>query len=120
MPSKSVMISSWCTTFFPGKMGLPLRISANMHPMLQMSIAGVYLVKNAPAQLWRAVPPRGDVVRPEHGRRSAVVERRPREAKVADLQLAVRVGEDVLGLEVAVVHVRGVNVLESQQLYRFG
>ena len=42
------MISSWCTTFFPGKMGLPLRISANMHPMLQMSIAGVYLVKNDP------------------------------------------------------------------------
>lgn len=42
VPSKSVMRSNWCTTFFPGNNGLPLSISANMHPMLQISIAGVY------------------------------------------------------------------------------
>lgn len=42
VPSKSVMRSNWCTTFFPGNSGFPVSISANMHPMLQVSIAGVY------------------------------------------------------------------------------
>lgn len=42
VPSKSVMRSNWCTTFFPGNSGFPVSISANMHPMLQISIAGVY------------------------------------------------------------------------------
>lgn len=42
VPSKSVMRSNWCTTFFPGNRGFPESISANMHPMLQISIAGVY------------------------------------------------------------------------------
>ena len=48
VPSKSVMISSWCTTFFPGNSGRPDKISAKMQPMLHMSIAGVYLVKKLP------------------------------------------------------------------------
>jgi len=42
VPSRSVMRSNWCTTFFPGNNGFPVSISANMHPMLQISIAGVY------------------------------------------------------------------------------
>ena len=42
VPRRSVMRSNWCTTFFPGNNGFPLSISANMHPMLQISIAGVY------------------------------------------------------------------------------
>jgi len=42
VPSKSVMRSNWCTTFFPGNNGFPVSISANMHPMLHISIAGVY------------------------------------------------------------------------------
>lgn len=42
VPSKSVMRSNWCTTFFPGNSGFPVSISANMHPILQISIAGVY------------------------------------------------------------------------------
>jgi hypothetical protein len=46
VPRRSVMISNWCTTFFPGKSGLPVRSSANMHPILQISIAGVYCIKN--------------------------------------------------------------------------
>jgi hypothetical protein len=45
VPSKSVMISNWCTTFFPGNNGLPVSISANMHPMLQISIPGVYCIR---------------------------------------------------------------------------
>jgi Rps23 Pro-64 3,4-dihydroxylase Tpa1-like proline 4-hydroxylase len=48
VPSKSVMISNWCTTFFPGNNGLPVSISANMHPMLQISIPGVYFEKKEP------------------------------------------------------------------------
>lgn len=43
-----MMISSWCTTFFPGNSGRPDKISAKMQPMLHMSIAGVYLVKKLP------------------------------------------------------------------------
>jgi hypothetical protein len=44
VPRRSVIISNWCTTFFPGNSGLPVRSSANMHPMLQISIAGVYCI----------------------------------------------------------------------------
>jgi hypothetical protein len=42
VPSKSVMSSNWCTTFFPGNKGFPVNNSANIQPMLQISIAGVY------------------------------------------------------------------------------
>lgn len=42
VPSKSVIMSNWCTTFFPGKRGFPVSISANIQPMLQISMAGVY------------------------------------------------------------------------------
>lgn len=42
VPSRSVMRSNWCTTFFPGKSGFPVSSSANIHPTLQISIAGVY------------------------------------------------------------------------------
>ncbi|BAS76853.1 Os02g0135250 [Oryza sativa Japonica Group] len=43
VPSRSVIRSNWCTTFLPGNNGLPVRISAKMHPILQISIAGVLL-----------------------------------------------------------------------------
>lgn len=42
VPSISVIRSNWCTTFFPGKRGFPVKTSAKMQPMLHMSIAGVY------------------------------------------------------------------------------
>jgi hypothetical protein len=42
VPRRSVIRSNWCTTFLPGNNGVPVRTSANMHPMLQISIAGVY------------------------------------------------------------------------------
>jgi hypothetical protein len=45
VPRRSVIISNWCTTFFPGNRGLPVRSSANIHPILQTSIAGVYCVQ---------------------------------------------------------------------------
>ena len=48
VPSKSVMSSSWCTTFLPGNRGLPSRISAKMQPMDQMSIAVEYFAKKDP------------------------------------------------------------------------
>ena len=48
VPSKSVMSSSWCTTFLPGNRGLPSKISAKMHPMDQMSIAVEYFAKKDP------------------------------------------------------------------------
>ena len=42
VPRRSVIRSSWWTTFFPGKRGFPVKSSAKMQPMLHMSIAGVY------------------------------------------------------------------------------
>ena len=42
VPRKSVIKSNWCTTFFPGKSGFPVKSSAKMQPMLHISIAGVY------------------------------------------------------------------------------
>eukprot|EP00955_Chlamydomonas_euryale_P068891 360262-Chlamydomonas_euryale.AAC.9 len=67
-----------------------------------------------PAQLWRPVPPRRNVVCPEHGRR-LVAHCGAREAKVADLELAVRVGQDVLRLQVTVEDFGRVYVLEAAQ-----
>lgn len=46
VPNNSVIRSSWWTTFFPGNRGFPVRSSAKMHPMLQISIAGVYCEKD--------------------------------------------------------------------------
>jgi len=37
------MRSSWSKVFSPGNKGFPVNISAKIHPMLQISIAGVYL-----------------------------------------------------------------------------
>ena len=42
VPSKSVIRSSSWETLFPGNKGLLANISANIHPMLQISTAGVY------------------------------------------------------------------------------
>lgn len=48
VPRRSVISSSWCTTLRPGNSGLPNRISANMQPMDQMSIAVEYFAKKEP------------------------------------------------------------------------
>lgn len=42
VPRRSVIKSSWWTTFFPGNKGFPVKTSANMQPMLQISMAEVY------------------------------------------------------------------------------
>ena len=52
---------------------------------------------------------------PPKDRRRSVCEARPREPEVADLQLAVRVGEDVLRLQVAVEDLGRVHILEPAQ-----
>ena len=64
----------------------------------------------AEQQLRRPVPPRDHVLGHEPPLR-----RRPRQAKVAYFQVAVRVQEQVAGLQIAVQHLRGVNVLEPAQ-----
>mmetsp|Transcript_6396 Transcript_6396/g.22521 ORF Transcript_6396/g.22521 Transcript_6396/m.22521 type:complete len:236 (+) Transcript_6396:912-1619(+) len=71
--------------------------------------------EEAPTQLRRAVPPRGNIVRPEYVGRARVCERRPGQPEVAELELAVRVGQDVLRLQVAVIHRRPVHVLQPPQ-----
>lgn len=55
VPSKSVIKSSWCTTFFPGKSGFPVNTSANMQPILQISIAGVYCIQSHIIWMWERV-----------------------------------------------------------------
>ena len=65
-------------------------------------------------RVYARAPARRDIVGPEDGRRH-VVERGAREPKVADLELAVGVGEDVFGLEVAVEDLCAVDVLEAAQ-----
>ena len=64
----------------------------------------------AEQQLRRPVPPRDHVLGHEPPLR-----RRPRQPKVAYFQVAVRVQEQVAGLQIAVQHLRGVNVLEPAQ-----
>mmetsp|Transcript_13085 Transcript_13085/g.41375 ORF Transcript_13085/g.41375 Transcript_13085/m.41375 type:complete len:353 (-) Transcript_13085:435-1493(-) len=75
---------------------------------------GGVLGKERTAELRGAVPARGHVIGPEHRLRH-VIEGRAGEAKVADLQLAVGVGQDVLRLEVAVKHVGRVDVLQTTE-----
>lgn len=45
VPRRSVIKSSCCTTLLPGNKGLPVKTSAKIQPMLQISIAGVYCKK---------------------------------------------------------------------------
>ena len=61
------------------------------------------LCKEGTTQLWRSVPPSGHIVCPEDGGRH-VIEGRPGQAKVTDLELAIRVSKDVLGFEIPVKH----------------
>lgn len=42
VPRRSVIKSNWWATLLPGNSGFPIKTSANMQPMLQISIAGVY------------------------------------------------------------------------------
>ena len=78
-------------------------ISVFVHTCVQFVFLspGPVLGVEGSAQLRSAVPARGYVVGPEDGG-GLVVERGTGQAKVADLELAVRVGQDVLGLEVTV------------------
>ena len=80
---------------------------------------GGVLGEERAAQLRSAVPACSDVVGPENGGRARVVERGAGQAEVADLELAICVCKDVLGLQVTVVHIRRVHVLQpSQELQR--
>lgn len=48
VPRRSVISSNWCTTLRPGNRGFPSRISANMQPTDQMSMAVEYFAKKDP------------------------------------------------------------------------
>jgi hypothetical protein len=52
--------------------------------------------------------------RPEY-RRRCIIERHPSKAEVTNLELAVAVGENVLGLEVPVEDMCGVDVLHAAE-----
>jgi hypothetical protein len=61
VPRRSVIKSNWCTTFLPGNNGIPVRTSANMHPILQISIAGVYCTQklnsvHEDGKKWKILP----------------------------------------------------------------
>lgn len=82
-----------------------------------------HIIGKAQHDLGRTVPPRRNILRHEALVRGVLgsalaVPRRAvpaRKAKVADLELAVGVDEEVARLEVAVEHVRGVDVLEATE-----
>jgi hypothetical protein len=79
--------------------------SVKVHASLQMR---PYLAIEE--QLGRSIPPRDHVLRHE-----VLLSGRARQAKVADLEVAVGVQEEVAGLQVAVQDVGGVDVLEAAQ-----
>lgn len=54
VPRRSVIKSSWWTTFLPGNSGFPDNTSAKMQPMLQISIAGVYCAKGKSITWYRS------------------------------------------------------------------
>ena len=109
-----------------------------MHPTDQTSIAGpctgfskgswgtktaeTHIVRKAQHDLWCTVPPCRNILRHEALVRCAPALVRAttwlvptRETKVADLQLAVGVHEQVARLEITVQHIRGVDVLEAAE-----
>lgn len=73
-------------------------------------VDGGGVVGGVEQQLGRPVPPRHHVLR-----HHVALRRRPREAEVADLEVAVGVQQQVAGLQVPVDHVRRVDVLEPPQ-----
>ena len=131
------------THSLPLKIGLPARSSARIHPTLHTSMAGpfrsahhqhpvhgstepgspTHIICKAEHDLWRTIPPRRDILCHEALVRSvlggalavscgAVPTRKP---KVTNLELTVRIHEQVTRLEIAVEHVRGVDVLEPAE-----
>ena len=74
-------------------------------------VDGLVVVLRLAEQLRRAVPARDDVLR----ELARVVVEAPREAEVADGEVAVAVDEQVRRLEVPVEHGRAVDVLEPPQ-----
>ena len=66
-------------------------------------------------ELGRAVPPRHDVLGEAEVLRLGLGVDRPREAEVADLEVAVLVDEEVARLEVAVEHVREVDRVDAAE-----
>lgn len=75
---------------------------------------GSVLGEEGATELGGSVPAGGNVVSPEDGS-GGVVEGDTSKAEVADLELAVSIGEDVLGLEIAVEDIGSVDVLEAAQ-----
>lgn len=116
------MIENWLTWSFPGKSGLPSSISAKMQPVDQMStgrqhVRSVFTTSNM-------LLTRNVILLPgQHDLGSAVVARRDvsghlgvldtGKAKVADLEVAVLVDENVGRFEVAVDDAGRVDVLEA-------
>ena len=76
---------------------------------------GFGVVLEAEHDLRRAIPSRGDILGHEPGILLGVDREASREAKVADLELAIRIDQQVARLEIAVQHVGRVDVLESAQ-----
>lgn len=113
VPSSSVMIENWLTWSLPGKSGLPSSISAKMQPVDQMSTATSYLRRqrrrprieshfchvNMILRSVRAARDTPDALgRPVISRRDVAGHLRvlqSREPKVAELQIAVLVDQDV-------------------------
>lgn len=76
---------------------------------------GFGVALEAQHNLGRTVPSRGDVLRHVSGILLGVDGKATGKAKVADLELAVGVNEQVAGLQVSVEDVGGVDVLETAQ-----
>ena len=83
--------------------------AANAPNVDSMAVAAV----EAAAELWSTVPSRGNIVGPVCGGRFP--DKGPSQAKVADLELAVAVGKNVLGLQVAVEDARLVDEGQSSE-----
>lgn len=75
---------------------------------------GSVLGEEGATELRSTVPAGGDIVSPEYGG-GGVMEGDASQAEITDLELAVGVGKDVLGLKVAVEDVGSVDVLEATQ-----
>ena len=65
--------------------------------------------------LWRAIPPRRDILRHVSGILLRIDAEAARETKVGDLEFAVGVDEQIARFEIAVQHVGAVDVLQTAQ-----
>eukprot|EP00201_Polytomella_parva_P024627 CAMPEP_0175045920 /NCGR_PEP_ID=MMETSP0052_2-20121109/4731_1 /TAXON_ID=51329 ORGANISM="Polytomella parva, Strain SAG 63-3" /NCGR_SAMPLE_ID=MMETSP0052_2 /ASSEMBLY_ACC=CAM_ASM_000194 /LENGTH=115 /DNA_ID=CAMNT_0016309585 /DNA_START=565 /DNA_END=912 /DNA_ORIENTATION=+ len=95
-----------------GKEGLPQKNLGEDAPDRPNIDGRGVLGVEGPAELGGSVPSGGHVIGPENGG-GQIDHCGTRQAKIADLQLAIRVGQNVLGLQVAVEHLGGVNIFQA-------